>query len=239
MDAYERNGDPRFLDMAASAAEYILKELYWTDGDSVASFSYPLPSLRSQVHNANFLGSALLCRIYKECGEKKFLEPALKVARYSAAKQREDGSWDYGSCPHKAGSTIFTRVTTCVPCGRLLNMPRHRNLNPISIGDSISTEHIFSGKMAHPGISTPHLSHRHTQCGAEHHHAVGLKDLDWDNTRKLAHSVWKWAMIHMWDEQGYFYHQAFPFFTSKVPYMRCWSQAWMLLALSDPLETRV
>jgi len=37
--------------MAVGAAEYISKELYWTDG-AKAGFSYPMPGLRSETHNA-------------------------------------------------------------------------------------------------------------------------------------------------------------------------------------------
>ena len=85
--------------MAVSAAEYILNELYWTDESSIAGFGYPLPSVRNQVHNANLLAAALLCRVYKHTGEEKFLGPAMKVARYSAAKQQADGSWYYGEAP--------------------------------------------------------------------------------------------------------------------------------------------
>src|SRR3972149_3933724 len=97
--AYEENHESRYLSMAASAADYILNELYWTEGESIAGFRYPLPSSRTRVHNANFLGAALFCRIYKHCGEKRFLDTALKVTRYSAAKQQDDGSWYYGELP--------------------------------------------------------------------------------------------------------------------------------------------
>ena len=96
LEVYEMNGDRSCLDMAVSAAEYILDKLYWVKDESVASLSYPLPGLQSQVHNANFLGSALLYRVYQTCKDKRFLEPALKVARYSAGKQKPDGSWNYG-----------------------------------------------------------------------------------------------------------------------------------------------
>src|SRR5216684_7980978 len=88
MDAYEQRRDPRCLSMAMSTAEYILDELYWTDGKSIAGFSYPLPHLRNQVPNANFLGAAFLFRVHKHTGEQKFVAPALRVARYAAAKQR-------------------------------------------------------------------------------------------------------------------------------------------------------
>src|SRR6266545_3758390 len=99
LDAYETGGDSRFLGMAVSAAEYILNDLYWTEGDSDAGFSYPLASLRAKVHNANFLGAALLCRVARHSSDKKFIEPALKAGRYSASRQHEDGSWDYGELP--------------------------------------------------------------------------------------------------------------------------------------------
>ena len=96
LDAYKERGDKKCLNMATSAAEYILDQLYWTSGNSVACFSYPLPFARNRVHNANFLGAAVLCRVYRLTGKEKFLGPAMKVARYSATKQRADGSWDYG-----------------------------------------------------------------------------------------------------------------------------------------------
>jgi hypothetical protein len=94
-DAYDHCPDSQCLNMALSAAEYVLNELYWTEG-SAASFSYPLPSLRSEVHNANFLAAALLGRAYSHTSDNKFLLPALQVARCSAAKQQADGSWYYG-----------------------------------------------------------------------------------------------------------------------------------------------
>ena len=96
LDLYEIHHEARYLNMAVSAAEYILNDLYWTEDNRIASFNYPTPSSRSQVHNANFLGAALLCRVYKYSGDQKFLDPALKVARYSADRQHIDGSWDYG-----------------------------------------------------------------------------------------------------------------------------------------------
>ena len=57
--------------MAVGAAEYILQDLYWTDGAKVG-FSYPMPGLRGETHNANLLAAALFCRLYRETGEKKF-----------------------------------------------------------------------------------------------------------------------------------------------------------------------
>jgi hypothetical protein len=54
LDAYESGmGDSTCLEMASSAAAYIHDELFWQEGDALG-FSYPLPTVRAQVHNANF-----------------------------------------------------------------------------------------------------------------------------------------------------------------------------------------
>ena len=95
LDLFQANGDRRHLEMAVSAAEDLLNDLYWQDGN-VAGFSYPLPRLRTQVHNANLLAAAVLCRVAAETGARQLVDPALRAARHSAAAQAPDGSWDYG-----------------------------------------------------------------------------------------------------------------------------------------------
>ncbi len=69
LDLYEECREPRWLDMATSAADYLLDDLYWTDGAADAGFDYPAPSARTRVHNANFLGAALLCRVVPALAE--------------------------------------------------------------------------------------------------------------------------------------------------------------------------
>jgi hypothetical protein len=235
LDVYERNQESKYLNMAVSAAEYIVNELYWTDGDSNACFSYPLPGLKTRVHNANFIGVALLCRVYKSSGEKKFLEPALKVARYSAAKQREDGSWDYGE-----GSTqrwvdnFHTGYNLCA----LQNLSQYTGTSEFEFhirrGFEFYRKHFFRED------SGPKYFHDHPYPIDIHSVAqsiitlLSFKDLD-ENNVNLAQNVFRWAMAEMWDEQGYFYYQILPYSKNKISYMR-WSQAWMLLALSELLE---
>jgi len=41
-------------------------------------------------------GRGFVCRLYRETGEKKFLEPALRAARQAVKRQQPDGSWFYG-----------------------------------------------------------------------------------------------------------------------------------------------
>ena len=234
LDAYEQRQDSRCLAMAVSAAEYILDELYWTDGSSIAGFSYPLPHLRNQVPNANFLGAALLCRVYKHTGEQKFLGPALRVARYSSAKQHTDGSWYYGEAPSQRWIDNFhTGYNLCAlqSIGRDAETSEFESC--LRRGFEFYRAHFFREDGA------PKYFHNRTYPVDIHCVAQSIITLlafrDRDPTSVLlARSVCRWAMDHMWDERGFFYYRVLPICTIRTSYMR-WSQAWMLLAMSTLL----
>lgn len=231
LDAYEQHEDARCLSMAISAAEYILQELYWTDGDSVAGFSYPLRSLRVQVHNANFLGAALLCRVYKHTQKDKFLDAALKVARYSAAKQFRDGSWLYGEEPSQRWIDNFhTGYNLCAL--HAISRDAGTSEFDLSIRDGFEfyRRHFFR-----PDGSVKYFHDRayplDIHCVAQSIITLmGLRNLHRD-CLSMARSALRWAMDHMWDERGFFYYRVLRLCTIRTSYMR-WSQAWMLLAMS-------
>ena len=235
LDAYEETGQAQCLTMAVSAAEYLLNELYWEEGDSVASFSYPLPSLRARVHNANFLGAALLCRIAKCTGDEKFLEPALKTARYSACRQRHDGSWVYGELPTQqwvdnfhTGYNLCALRTIC-QCAKTSEFEIH-----LHRGFEFYVKHFFRADGA------PRYFHDCTYPIDIHCVAQSLitlltcQDLDQDAFR-MACSVFEYSMKEMRAQEGCFYYQLLPLYKDTSSYLR-WSQAWMLLSLTMLLE---
>jgi len=235
LDAYECCREPRYLSMAASAAEYILNDLYWTGDGPVAGFSYPLPSVRAQIHNANFLAASLLCRVSMHSGEKKFLQPALKAARYSATKQHDDGSWVYGELPTQRWIDNFHTG---------YNLSGLRVIDQYA-GTAEFESHIRRGFAFYQmhflrADGAPRYFHDRTYPIDIHCVAQSIitllefKVLDAGNVQ-LANSVYQWVMSHMWDERGYFYYRRLPFYTIKTGYMR-WSQAWMLLALTTLVE---
>jgi hypothetical protein len=234
LDVYEQRQDARCLRMATSAAEYILNELYWTDGGSTCGFSYPLPSLRGSVHNANFLAGALLCRIYHHTGEQKFLGPALKAVRYSVAQQHSDGSWYYGEAPTQRWIDNFhTGYNLCglLAVGRYVGTTEFAS--KLKYGFDFYRAHFFRDDGA--------AKYFHKRTYPIDIHSVAqsiitlleLRNLDLSNVL-LAHSVFRWAMDHMWDERGFFYYRVLRVGTIRTSYMR-WSQAWMLLAMSTLL----
>lgn len=235
LDAYELNGQPRCLIMAVSAAEYVLRELYWNDGEA-AGFAYPTPESRVRVHNANFLGAALLCRVAALTGDARFVGPALAVTRYSATQQHEDGSWDYGDDSTQRWIDNFhTGYNLCAlhAIGQYLDTTEFSDC--VRRGLAFYRRHFFREDGA------PRYFHDRDHPVDIHCVAqslitlLALKDLDPGNQR-IAERTLDWAMRHMWDERGFFYYRVLRFWTVRTSYMR-WSQAWMLLALSTVIES--
>ena len=230
LDAYEQRRDERCLRMAASAAEYIARELYWEAGDA-AGFSYPQPSVRARVHNANFLAAELLCRAYTHTGNDVFVGPALRAARYSAAMQRKDGSWLYGEAPTQNWIDNFhTGYNLCAlkSIGRVLGTQEFESC--VERGMAFYQTHFFredgSVKYFHDR-NYPIDIHCVAQSILT---LLEFRDRDLGNVA-AARSVLDWAMQNMWDKRGYFYYRVLRAGTIRTSYMR-WSQAWMLLAMS-------
>ena len=236
LDHYERTRDAAALEMALSAAEFLVNELYWSESGGEAGFSYPFPGARSRVHNANYLGAALLCRSFKHTGEKKFLDPALAVARYSSSMQHGDGSWDYGESPTQRWVDNFhTGYNLCALRSIGEDVATDEFQETIRKGLAFYRDRFFMDDGA------PKYFHDRAYPIDIHSVAQSMITLlvfknDCPDGDAVAHAVHRWAMEHMWDERGYFYYQVRPYFTNRISYMR-WSQAWMLLALATLLES--
>jgi len=235
LDFYENFQDSRCLEMASSAAEYILNELYWTRGAVVSGFSYPRADLQMQVYNANFLASALLCRVYQHTGEKRFLEPALTAARYSAAMQFSDGSWTYGEMRTQQWIDNFhTGFNLCA----LRAIGRYAGTREFDACLRRGLDYYRAHFLREDGA----VRYFHDRTYPIDIHCVAqtiitlmeLEDLDSACVNE-AQSVFKWAMSHMWDNRGFFYYRLLRHWTNRISYLRC-SQGWMLLAMATLLS---
>jgi hypothetical protein len=231
LDWFEESGEARWLDMAASAADYLLDELYWTDAEGRAGFSYPLPDARTGVHNANFLGAAMLCRVSRHRANPKYREAALKAARYSAGRQRPDGSWAYGESSTQFWVDNFhTGFNLCAlrQIGREAQTTEFEH--NVGLGFEFYMSHFFRDDGA------PKYFHDQLYPIDIHSAAQGiitlasLRDLS-SEAMPLARAVLRWTIENLRAEEGYFYYQKRAGYTNRISYMR-WSQAWMLLALS-------
>jgi hypothetical protein len=229
LDAYEQRHEKRCLTMAVSAAEYISNELYWTDGAKVG-FSYPMPGLRSETHNANLLAAALFCRLCNLTDEKKFLEPALRVTRQAVEKQQADGSWFYGESRSQRWIDNFHTGYNLQALQSI-----DRNLKTDEFDASMQRGFEFYRANFFREDAAPKYFHDKVYPLDIHCVAQSIITLCEFNNTELAHRVFRWAMRHMWDERGFFYYRVLRLCTIRTSYMR-WSQAWMLRALASLLD---
>lgn len=233
LDVYDHCGDSQCLEMASSAAEYIIDQLYWTDG-SEAGFSYPLASVRSRVHNANLLAAALLCRVFANSHDQRLLDCAMHVARYSANKQRPDGSWRYGEAASQQWIDNFhTGYNLCALQEIARYTPTTEFDGVLQRGYEFYRHHFFREDGS--------VRYFHDRDYPIDIHCVAQSIITLVKFRHkrenlpLAYSVLQWALTHLWDDRGFFYYRKLRAGSNKISYMR-WSQAWMLLAIATLLE---
>lgn len=234
LDAYEERQDSRLLEMAVSSADYILNELYYEDS-AAASFSYPLPGLATKVHNANFLAAALLVRVSCHTGNQALIEPALRAVRYSASRQRPDGSWYYGELPTQNWIDNFHtgyNLTALKAIGRNLHTKEFEDL--VDRGFEFYLRRFFREDGA------PRYFHNATypidiHCVAQSFLSLLEFSDRYPVAEPLIDRVYRWVMTNLWDERGFFYYRRVQAMTIRISYMR-WSQAWMLVALSSLAE---
>jgi hypothetical protein len=234
LTAFEQSNDSRCLAMAVSAADYMVDQLYWAESNSVCGFSYPQPGLPSRIHNANLLGAAFLCRVYKHAGEKKYLGPALQAARYSAAMQQEDGSWPYGEA---ASQRWIDNFHTGYNLSALRQIDSY--LQRDEFGNRVRRGFGFYKSRFIREDGAARYFHDRTYPIDIHCVAQSIltllefKDLDPQSVSRAC-SVFRWAMEHMRDDRGFFYYRLLRSCTIRTSYMR-WSQAWMFFALCTML----
>jgi hypothetical protein len=233
LDAEERISGSVCRAAALSAAEFITDVLAWRPGKSIACISYT-PLWRSEIHNANLLGAAFLCRVGRITGQKRFTELGLDAARYSTEKQRADGSWPYGEALRQGWIDNFHTGFNLLALKSVKENARTDAFDPaIRSGLSFYKRHFFCDDGA------PKYYHDAVYPIDIHSIAQSIITLiafaDDETNLALARKVLSWGLANMRSAGGFFYYQKHRLYTNRIPYMR-WAQAWMMLALATYLE---
>jgi hypothetical protein len=216
--------------VARGACDFILRDLHTLrpSADELC-FSYT-PLDQRFVHNANMLGAWLLAAVYTRTRESALAEAAIAAARFTARRQRADGSWVYGISRRDGWVDNFhtgyvlvalNRVGACLKTGEFDSVVR--------AGYEFWKTHMFeSGDIPkyHPDRTYPIDIHSVAQAILTF---LEFEPLDPEAGGRAAR-VALWAIQNMRDPKGFFQYQLHRSFRIGIPYMR-WSQAWMQQAL--------
>ena len=231
LDAYDHFQEDRYLQIAVSACEHIVRDLgTLRDGDGIC-ISY-IPIKDTQVHNASTLGASLLARTYSHTGNDSYRELAQKAMQYTAQHQRPDSSWYYAEkMNHNWVDSFHTAY--------VLDCFKHYAQ---STGDNRFDQKLMNGyeywkKTFFLPDGTPRYYNHKTlpldiQCSSQAIDTlVFFHDRD-PESLQLAVKVAQWTIANMQDRTGYFYYRRYsPWLVNKTPTLH-WGQATMLCALA-------
>jgi hypothetical protein len=235
LDAFERLGDERYLDVARSVCRWILALPRETTPDGCC-LSY-LAARQLSIHNANLLGAAMLARTARHTGDSTLIDVARAAVRYSCAAQRPDGAWCY------AEASAYRWIDSFHTGYNLDSLLCYQH----STGDVTFATHLdrgfrfFADHFA-AADGTPRYYHDRTypidiQSAAQIIETFAtFADRDPDALDR-AETVARWTIRHMQDPAGYFYFRKSPRLTTKTPMLH-WGQATMFRALTLLAWTR-
>lgn len=230
MEAYEVTHDKRYLEVALSAARFIIEDLHRSEYKDGFLFSYSKLPGNDTVFNASILGSRLLSYCYKYTGNETYKQLARKSIVACCAGQEEDGSWRYGMLPvQKWRDSFHTGYNLDGLIAYQENTGDNSFDENIAKGFDYYINHFFLDD------GTPKYYDNQTypidiHCPGQLF--VTLSRLHkFSAFRQTAAKVLQWTIDNMQDPNGYFYYQLKPGMSSKIPYMR-WSNAFMFSALS-------
>ena len=230
MEAYEITREQAYLDIALTAADFVIKDLHRASYKDGFLFSYSPLQGNDTVFNASLLGSRLLSFCYKYTGHEVYKQLAEQSVRACCAGQQEDGAWIYGMLPVQSWVDSFHtgyNLDALIAYEELTGDTKYHayiekgfDYYIRNFFESDGTPKYYDHKMYPIDIHCP------GQLFVTLHRLHKLVE-----HQDLAEKVLNWTIKHMQDSKGYFYYQLKPGISSKISYMR-WSNAFMFQALS-------
>jgi hypothetical protein len=235
LDAYEHFQSDKYLQVAVSSCEHILRDLEtFPDGESFCIGYIParITAKNKQVHNANTLGASLLARTYSFTRNDSYRAVAQKAIQYTAKYQRQDSSWYYGEADNLHWVDNF-HTAYVLDCFKGYEE---------STGDDRFHKNLTNGYQYWKTTfflpdGTPKYYNNKTLpidiqcCSQAIDTLVYFSDAD-SESLPLALKIAKWTIEHMQDRTGYFYYRRYSKrLVNKTPTLH-WGQATMLSALA-------
>jgi hypothetical protein len=231
LDGYDHFKDEKYLQIAVSACEHIMKDLdKYPDGEGTC-ISY-IPGAKSLVHNANTLGGSLLARTYAHNGNESYRELAQKAIQYTAQYQRPDASWYYGEKANLHWVDNF-HTAYVLDCFKFYS----DSTGDARFEKNMATGYDYWKKIFFLQDGTPRYYDHKTlpidiQCSSQAIDTLVFFHARDPQNLPLAMKVAEWTIANMQDRTGYFYYRRYsPWLVNKTPTLH-WGQATMLCALA-------
>lgn len=231
--AYHVFEEPKYLEIAASIAEWILK-LPREVTNSGCCISY-VPSKQSSIHNSSMLGAALLAAVGKLTNNSEALQVAREAMLYSCSRQNSDGAWYYGEAPK------YHWIDNFHTGYNLDSLKRYReSTGDTSFDKNIETGFAYFTRTFFEANGRPKYYHNQAypidiQCAAQAIDTLSFFTADHSESLPLAQKVANWTIDHMQDKDGHFYYRDLGWAMNKTPMLH-WGQGTMFKSLTHLLS---
>jgi hypothetical protein len=236
LDYFDMTADQQAMDMARSAAEFILDELLLFEDDTSVCFGY-IPGETARVHNASMMAAALMGRLYALTKTGIYYDKSRKAMAYATKALKPDFSWPYGERHHHQFVDNFHTGFNLVALHDWMQATGDREWLPElrgAYGYFIENFWLADGTPKYYNNSLYPIDTHSSAQGIVT--CIKLGDMD-DRSDALVQKIATWAISNMQSSKGYFYYQKKRYWKNRIPYIR-WSQAWMFYALSMLLASQ-
>lgn len=225
--------DPKYAEIAKSAAEFIVQDLEYRPTSHGARITY------SQNHegeyytlNAGALAGRTFVDLFDHFSTEEYLRRSRKILDHVAAKQAPSGGWAYRDPPdashlsmdtHHNGFIIecFQRYEAVVGDGRY---------------DEVLTDSLnFFRRELFEDTGAPNFDENARYPKDIHACAQGILVFTYASDIESAQQVLQWTIDNLYGGAGRFHFRKHRFFTNRIVLMR-WCQAWMAFALTEYLR---
>jgi len=233
LEAYEVLGDSRYLEVAASTAEWV-KTLPREETSRGTCLSY-ISDKQESIHNSNMLGAALLACIGVHTGDHELRELAREAMNYSCARQNSDGACTMARnpCIHWIDNFHTAYNLDCLK--RYMDSTGDRSFEAnFRGGYEYYVGHFFEANGC-PKYYHDKPKPIDIQCAAQSIDTLAFcSDID-KTSLELALKVARWTIRNMQAEDGHFYYRDVGWKKIKTP-MFHWGQGTMFKALAHLLN---
>jgi hypothetical protein len=238
LDLYDINFKKKYLEIASSCCDFILKDLKITKNQNGICFSYT-PIDAHIVHNANLLGASLLARVYSITKHDDLLAHSKNALDFTISCQKDCGAWAYSEDRFRKKERHQIDFHQGFILDSICDFIKYARPKETKYMDSLlkGAKFYMEKQFDNDGRSSWRLPYKWPI--DIHNQAQGIITackiyclLNDEKYLTIAEKISLWTLENLGSNEGYFYYQKWPLFVNKISYMR-WSQAWMLKALSN------
>jgi len=226
LEFYEITKKRKYLEIAKSISQFILKDLYMYKSKEGYCLSYT-PFDKTRVYNASILGGTILAHLYKYTKDNSLKKISRELVRYVVNNQNLQGYWTYGDT-----RSMVDNFHTGFVLDSIAEYIRYTGDKSFEKQLKKGLEYYKKNLFTSEGIPKYYNNSVYPiDIHASAQAIITFSKFD----KEFANKIAAWTIKNMQKRDGSFIYRINKSYKVKTPFTR-WGQAWMLYALSQMVD---